>query len=134
PVSKAVSRGTPVSSTYSPPSPPPAPTQPVKSKPKLTRAQRIERIQRQYLKGKRTLPGLDTEQTRIAARVLEQGERAGATRKELVAAAETGLVESGFRNVPESQSDLDSAGWRQERGSIYGRGPKGHMNVRASAR
>lgn len=99
------------------------------SKPK-----RIERIQRQYRKGKRTLPGLDTEQSRIAGRVLEQGERAGATRKELVAAAETGLVETGFRNVPESQSDLDSAGWRQERGSIYGRGPKGHMNVRASAK
>src|SRR5690606_11825910 len=103
-------------------------TQLAKSKPKLTRAQRIERIQRQYLKGKRTLPGLDTEQTRVAARVLEQGERAGATRKELVAAAATGLVESGMRNL--DYGDRDSLGWRQGRASLY----PNPRHVKASAK
>src|SRR5690606_31013372 len=80
------------------------------------------------LKGRRTLPGLDTEQTRVAARVLEQGERAGATRKELVAAAETGLVESGMRNL--DYGDRDSLGWRQERASIY----PNPRNLKASAK
>jgi hypothetical protein len=42
----------------------------------------------------------------------------GADRTELLAAAETGLVESsGFHNLP--GGDADSAGWRQERASLY---------------
>ncbi|HET7455381.1 MAG TPA: NlpC/P60 family protein [Solirubrobacterales bacterium] len=43
----------------------------------------------------------------------------GANRKELLAAAETGLVESGgFHNLREG--DADSEGWRQERVSLFG--------------
>jgi cell wall-associated NlpC family hydrolase len=63
--------------------------------------------------------------------VLRRGDKAGATRKEKLAAAETGLVESDFENLP--GGDLDSEGWRQERTSIYGTGPTGPRNVGASA-
>lgn len=37
--------------------------------------------------------------------------------KALLSAIETGLVESHFRNL--SGGDADSAGWRQERASLY---------------
>lgn len=77
-------------------------------------------------------PGLDPEQTRTLETVLNQGRKAGATRKEMKSAVETGLVESGLRNL--DYGDADSEGWRQERTSIYGTGKKGPTNVRASAR
>jgi cell wall-associated NlpC family hydrolase len=53
------------------------------------------------------------------------------TRKNLLSASETGLVESHFENLP--GGDADSEGWRQERTSIYGTGPTGPRNVKASA-
>jgi hypothetical protein len=46
--------------------------------------------------------------------VLGKGRKARATKKEMLAATETGLVESTFRNLPTSVSDGSSAGWRQE--------------------
>lgn len=77
------------------------------------------------------LPGLTSQQSKVARTVLRRGDKAGATRKEKLAAAETGLVESSFQNLP--GGDADSEGWRQERTSIYGTGPTGPRNVRASA-
>lgn len=77
------------------------------------------------------LPGLDPEQAKVARTVLRQGEKARATSKEKLAAVETGLTESSLRNL--SYGDADSQGWRQERTSIYGTGPKGPTNVPASA-
>ena len=74
------------------------------------------------------LPGLDAEQTKVARKVLKTGRKEGADRKELLSAAETGLVESDFRNL--SYGDADSQGWRQER-SMYYPNP---TNVKASAR
>jgi hypothetical protein len=50
---------------------------------------------------------------RRASRVSDPGKRARYTR----AAVETGLVESGLRNLP--GGDADSQGWRQERASLY---------------
>jgi cell wall-associated NlpC family hydrolase len=77
------------------------------------------------------LPGLTPQASHVARKVLARGAKAGATRKEKLAAAETGLVESGFENLP--GGDADSQGWRQERTSIYGTGPGGPRNVKASA-
>lgn len=77
------------------------------------------------------LPGLDPGPSKVARIVFRRGLRAGATPKELLAAAETGLVESGFRNL--DYGDADSQGWRQERTSLYGTGPNGPTNVPASA-
>jgi len=76
------------------------------------------------------LPGLDAEQTAVARKVLRTGKKEGASRKELLAAAETGLVESDFRNL--DYGDADSQGWRQERTSIYG--TQDPRNVKAGAR
>lgn len=53
----------------------------------------------------------------------------GASRKALIAAVETGLVESNLRNL--NYGDADSKGWRQERTSIYGN--KHATNVALSA-
>lgn len=78
------------------------------------------------------LPGLDPEQTQVARTVLKQGQKARATSKEKLAAVETGLVESSFRNLP--YGDADSQGWRQERTSQYGTGPAGANNVKAGAK
>ena len=74
------------------------------------------------------LPGLGPEESRVARKVLKTGAKLGATKKEKLAAAETGLVESGFKNL--SYGDADSAGWRQER-SMYYPNP---TNVKASAK
>lgn len=94
------------------------PAKPVKPvKPKAAKKPPLQKVQRQFKQGKRLLPGLDAEQTRVAAKVLSRGQKAGATKKELTAAAETGIVESGFRNL--SYGDADSQGWRQERASLY---------------
>src|SRR3954447_16786916 len=59
--------------------------------------------------------------------VMAVGRRMGASRKQLLAAAETGLVESDFQNLP--GGDADSQGWRQERRSLY----PNPTNVQASA-
>lgn len=72
-----------------------------------------------------TLPGLGPSESSVARKVLAQGR--GATKKEKLAAAETGLVESGFRNLP--GGDADSEGWRQERRMYY----PNPRNVKASA-
>lgn len=77
------------------------------------------------------LPGLDSEAQKNARIYLRTGQRAGATRKEQLAALETGIVESGFHNL--QYGDADSQGVRQERVSQYGDGPTGANNVRAGA-
>lgn len=80
------------------------------------------------------LPHLSGEEERNAKTVLRIAEKRGASRKEKLAAIETGLVESGFHNyTDQAMTDADSLGWRQERTSIYGTGPKGPTNVKASA-
>jgi hypothetical protein len=57
------------------------------------------------------------EQQKVVKTILRVGRQRGASPKELKAAIETGLVESGLRNL--SGGDADSAGWRQERASLY---------------
>lgn len=71
---------------------------------------------------------LTAEQRRVAARIRQIGRQVGASPKELKAAIQTGLVESGLRNLP--GGDADSAGWRQERASLY----KDPQNLDASIR
>lgn len=60
---------------------------------------------------------LTSEQRRVLDRIKRIGDEVGATPKQRKAAIETGLVESGLRNL--KGGDADSAGWRQERASIY---------------
>ncbi|HET7425765.1 MAG TPA: hypothetical protein VFJ50_01910 [Gemmatimonadales bacterium] len=57
------------------------------------------------------------EQRAIIARIKRIGREVGATPKEIKAALETGRVEANFTNP--SGGDADSAGWRQERASLY---------------
>src|SRR5262245_34683951 len=71
---------------------------------------------------------LQGDQRRVLNRILAIGRRVGATPKEIKAAVETGLVESNLRNLP--GGDADSAGWRQERASLY----KNPTNLDASIR
>jgi hypothetical protein len=66
------------------------------------------------------------QQLALAQRLVRVGRRRGESGKEIVAALETGLVESNLRNLP--GGDADSAGWRQERASLY----PNPRNVRAS--
>lgn len=73
------------------------------------------------------LGSLGPAESRIADKVLDVGTGDDASKKELLAAAETGLVESGFKNL--GYGDADSEGWRQER-SMYYPNPR---NVGASA-
>jgi hypothetical protein len=89
----------------------------------------VSKIRQKFAKGKRALPGLDTGQTKVAAKVLKTGVKSGASKKELLAATETGIVESGLRNL--KYGDADSEGFRQERTSIYG--PKHATSVKLSA-
>lgn len=64
------------------------------------------------------LPYLETpEQQKVAKTVLRTGQKMHADRKEKLAAAETGLVESSFKNLPIGAES--SGGWRQERGIYY---------------
>lgn len=78
------------------------------------------------------LPGLGPRESRNARTVIRRGEKKRATRKEKLAAITTGLVEApDFKNP--AGGDADSEGWRQERTSIYGTGPQGPRNVKASA-
>lgn len=60
---------------------------------------------------------LTPEQKRVARRIYRTGRRVGARPREQLAALETGIVESGLRNL--DYGDADSVGWRQER-SHYG--------------
>lgn len=69
---------------------------------------------------------LTPEQQRIAKKIVRIGRKRGESHREIVAALETGLVESNLRNL--DYGDADSQGWRQERASLY-RNP---TNVRAS--
>lgn len=64
----------------------------------------------------------------VLKRIKQIGREVGASPKEVKAAIETGLVESNLRNLP--GGDADSAGWRQERKSIY----KDPTNLDASIR
>lgn len=57
------------------------------------------------------------EQRKVVKAILKVGRQRGASPKEVKAAIETGLVESNLRNL--SGGDADSAGWRQERASLY---------------
>lgn len=93
-----------------------------------------EKAQAAEPKGKARPPGplpflAMPEQQRNARIVLREGERAGASRKEKLAAITTGLVETGGFENP-SGGDADSAGWRQERAMYY----ENPTNVAASAR
>jgi hypothetical protein len=63
------------------------------------------------------MANLTAEQQHVLGRILAVGRKVGATPKEIKAAVETGLVESNLRNLP--GGDGDSAGWRQERASLY---------------
>jgi hypothetical protein len=63
------------------------------------------------------MPRLNSEQQAVLGRILAIGRRVGATPKEIKAAVETGLVESNLSNP--RGGDADSAGWRQERSSLY---------------
>lgn len=91
----------------------------------------LKAVQKAYASAGK-IPTLDAEQAKVASTVLRQGTKTKASPRDLLAAAETGLVESSFRNLP--GGDADSEGWRQERTSIYGTGAKGPQNVKASAR
>jgi hypothetical protein len=71
---------------------------------------------------------LTAEQRFVLDRLKRIGDEVGATPKQRKAAIETGLVESGLRNL--KGGDADSAGWRQERASIY----KDPRNLDASIR
>jgi hypothetical protein len=74
------------------------------------------------------LPYLEPHQAHNARTVLRRGEKARATRREKLAAIETGLVEAPDFENP-AGGDADSEGWRQERRSLY----PNPRNVRASA-
>lgn len=63
------------------------------------------------------MAALTAEQKRVARKVLAVGKSMGAKRSELLAAIETGLVESNLTNI--KGGDADSSGWRQERAMYY---------------
>ena len=71
--------------------------------------------------------GLDAEQAKVLSTVLRIGRKQGASKKEMLAAVETALVESNIRNL--GYGDADSSGWRQERAMYY----PNPQNVKASA-
>lgn len=73
------------------------------------------------------VPSLSKEQEGVLHTILKEGKDEGATKKEKLAAVETGLVESNLMNL--AGGDADSAGWRQERASLY----PNPTNVKASA-
>jgi cell wall-associated NlpC family hydrolase len=92
----------------------------------------VKRLKAKAQKSNAPLPGLDRQESHVARKVLSTGRSEHVGPKKLLAASETGLVESGFKNLP--GGDADSQGWRQERTSIFGTGPQGPRNVKASAK
>lgn len=60
---------------------------------------------------------LTPEQRRVLSAILRIGRKVHATPREIKANVETGLVESNLRNL--GGGDADSAGYRQERASLY---------------
>ncbi|HZA18968.1 MAG TPA: hypothetical protein VE645_19160 [Pseudonocardiaceae bacterium] len=60
---------------------------------------------------------LTAEQRKVLSAIKRGARRNNASPKEVKAAIQTGIVESGLRNL--SGGDRDSAGWRQERASLY---------------
>lgn len=58
-----------------------------------------------------------SEQQKVVKTILRVARQHNASPKEIKAALETGIVESGLTNP--SGGDADSAGWRQERASLY---------------
>jgi hypothetical protein len=75
------------------------------------------------------MAGLTREQQQVLNTILGVGRSVHATPKKVLAAVETGLVESNLTN-PSSMTDHDSQGWRQERKSLY----SNPTNVAAAAR
>lgn len=73
---------------------------------------------------------LNGEQQRVARTLLREGKRIGASKRQIKAAIETGLVESNLTNI--RGGDRDSSGWRQERASSYP--GKNRNDVAAGAR
>jgi hypothetical protein len=63
------------------------------------------------------LRNLTREQQKIAKKIVLKGRSMGAKHKEIIAALETGLVESNLRNL--NYGHADSKGWRQEREMYY---------------
>lgn len=82
--------------------------------------------------GSRSVASYDAEQERIARQIRRYGRKTiepGKTRRRRIrSAVATGLVESGLHNL--SGGDADSAGWRQERSSLY----SNPTNVKAGIR
>jgi cell wall-associated NlpC family hydrolase len=78
------------------------------------------------------LPGLGQEEAHIAREVLKVGRAVGASRKEMLAAIDTGLQETGFKNLKPYENGFgeDTAGWREELAPYY----SGRLNVKKSAR
>jgi hypothetical protein len=76
--------------------------------------------------------GYTRQQQRIAHHIISVGQRRGESKKEILAALTTALVEANLGNPTMAHSDRDSAGWRQER-SHYGPESK-RRNVRSAAR
>lgn len=72
---------------------------------------------------------LTREQRRVATTIYRRGRRKHVKRKSLLAAIETGLVESGLRNLPGGSGS--SVGWRQEISSYGSR--RRRMNVAGGA-
>lgn len=109
-------------------------TQPVSRRKAKKEAKKVRRSLSNVLRASeaaRDFQGLDPEQDRVLSTILRRGDKAKATDTEKLSAIETGLVESNLRNL--DYGDADSEGWRQERTSIYGTGPTGPRNVKASA-
>lgn len=72
---------------------------------------------------------LTPEQRRVKNTLIRVGRRKGATRKEILAALATGLVEANLTNP--HGGDGTSVGWRQETSGSYG--GKNRMDVAAAA-
>ena len=63
------------------------------------------------------MANLSSEQRKVLNAIVTGGRRRGASPMEIKAAVSIGLVESNLMNL--SGGDRDSAGWRQERASLY---------------
>lgn len=72
---------------------------------------------------------LTPKQKRVAYHIISVGKRKGASRKELISALATALVEANLGNP--AGGDRDSVGWRQERSHYGSKGNR--MNVRKAA-